>query len=124
MMHDTMARADLYPPIFLTSHDLPREAMIVFLFNESRPSVWNQVEAYLVKHGEIGNPEVRMLLRTDDPVRASKLLKSWVDLGLLVVSWPKSAKKDRRYRRPSRPVEALLFSPDTGKQNLLGQESQ
>lgn len=115
MMHDTMARADLYPPIFLTAPDLPREAMIVFLFNESRPSVWNQVEAYLVKHGEIGNAEVRMLLRTDDPVRASKLLKSWVDLGLLVVSRPESAKKDRRYRRPSRPVEALLFSTDTGK---------
>ncbi len=76
MMHDTMARADLYPSIFLTAPDLLREAVIVFLFNESRPSVWTQVEAYLEKHGEIGNAEVRMLLRTDDPVRTSKLLKS------------------------------------------------
>ena len=80
----------------MSAPDLPREAVIVFLFNGSGPSVWNQVEAYLEKHGEIGNAEVRTLLRTDDPVRASKLLKSWINLGLLVVSHPEAAKKDRR----------------------------
>jgi ATP-dependent DNA helicase RecG len=114
VMRDLMGRADLYPPVFLTAPDLPKEAVTVYLFNEARPSTWDQVEAYLDKHGEIGNAEVRSLLRTDDPVRTSKLLKSWVDLGLLVISNPNAAKKSRRYRRPGKPIEAALFSKALG----------
>src|SRR5262245_59593272 len=50
------------------------------------------------------------------PVRASKLLKAWVDLGLLIVSNPDVAKQRRRYRRPSKPREAALFPLGFGKQ--------
>jgi ATP-dependent DNA helicase RecG len=124
MMRETMARADLYPPLFLTAPDLPREAVVVYLLNEARPSTWDQVEGYLEKYGEIGNAEVRVLLRTDDPVRASKLLKSWVDLGLLVIANPQAAKQRRRYRLPGKPREAALFSLSFGKQLDLGKKSE
>jgi ATP-dependent DNA helicase RecG len=116
MMFQTMLRADLYPPLYLTQPDWPREAVVVMCFNEARPDTWTQVEHYLATHRDIGNAEVRRLLRTDDPVRASRLLKRWVDLGLLVVANPKAAKQNRRYRRPGAPAMPNLFSSGNGKQ--------
>ena len=97
---------------------------MVYLLNEARPSTWDQVEAYLDKHGEIGNAEVRTLLRTDDPVRASKLLKTWVDLGLLIVADPGAAKQRRRYRRPGKPRETTLFSLGFGKQVAMKEKKE
>ncbi len=116
MMRATMDRATLYPPIFLTQPDIPGECVVVYLFNESRPTIWGQVAKYLEAHGRIGNAEVRQLLQSDDPVRASKLLKAWVQKGLLVVVDPKAAKQHRRYRLPGRPPEMALFSGARGKQ--------
>ncbi len=55
------------------------------------------------------------MLRTDDPVRASKLLEQWVELGLLIVSDPNSGKQLRRYRLPSSSREASLFTNSLGK---------
>ena len=100
MMIDTMDKANLYPPIFVTKPDVPKEAVLLALFNVARPSVWDQVSAYLDKHGEVGNAQVRTVLRTDDPLKASRLLKTWVSLGLVVISNPAAAKQHRRYRRP------------------------
>lgn len=114
MMKQTMSHASLYPPIFLSAPILERELVMVCLFNELRPSAWDQVEAYLETNGEVGNAEVRAILRTDDPVKASKLIKSWVDLGLLAVANPAAAKKNRRYVRPGKPLELSLFSERPG----------
>lgn len=111
MMKATMNEAGLYPPLFITRPDLEREAVLVMLFNESRPSAWDQVQHYLERHGEIGNAEVRKILGTDNPVRASRQLKSWVERGLLVVANPDAAKQHRRYRRPGAvPVQSLFIS--------------
>jgi ATP-dependent DNA helicase RecG len=110
MMRQTMTAADLYPPVFLTGNDFPREAVLVQLFNQARPSIWTQVEAHLDGHGSIGNAEVRSLLQTDDPVRASRLLKSWLKLGLLVIANPGQPKQYRRYRRPASSAAETLFS--------------
>lgn len=115
MMFETMERADLYPPLFSSRPELPREAVLFTCINESRPDVWTQVEHYLDDHGVIGNAEVRRLLRTDDTVRASRLLKSWVDRKLLVLADPDAAKKSRRYRRPGAAELPSLFAPRTGK---------
>lgn len=117
MMMDTMDKANLYPPIFVTKPDVPREAVLLCLFNVARPSVWDQVSAHLEKHGAVGNTEVRTVLRTDDPVKASRLLKTWVNLGLLVLSNPHAAKQHRRYRRPGILPEQKLFSEAVGKQS-------
>jgi ATP-dependent DNA helicase RecG len=108
MMRQTMEAAELYPPLY--SVDTAKERVVVQLSNEERPSIWTQVEAHLDEHGDIGNAEVRALLRTDDPVRASRLLKSWLRLGLLVVANPEAAKQFRRYQRPETSPEETLFS--------------
>jgi ATP-dependent DNA helicase RecG len=116
MMIETMDRANLYPPIYLSQPDISREAVLLALFNEARPSVWDQVKSCLEKHGDIGNAEVRTILRTDDPVKASKLLRAWVDRGLLVLTQPTLAKQRRRYRLPGVLPHQDLFSQVLGKQ--------
>ncbi len=116
MMQATMHRASLYPPLFVTRPELPREAVVVVLFNEARPSLWDQVNHRLEEHGEIGNAEVRAILGTDDPVRASRLFKAWVDRGFLVAANPGAAKQLRRYRRPGTIPAAGLFADRSGNE--------
>ena len=116
MMFRTMNQASLYPPVFLTEPELKREAVRVFLFNEARPSTWDQVADFIQRHGVIGNREVRELLRSDDPVRASRLLRAWVTRGLLVVVDPSSAKQLRRYRLAGGSVQEGLFSSLPGNE--------
>lgn len=115
MMFGTMHQAGLYPPLYGTRPRLPREAVIVYLFNENRPSTWEQVVNYIDKHGDIGNAEVRNLMQTDT-LRASKQLKEWVNLGLLVVANPDAAKQLRRYARPDGGPDESLFSQGQRKQ--------
>jgi ATP-dependent DNA helicase RecG len=116
MMFDTMQRTNLYPPVYFTEPDVPRESVVVHLLNAERASIWDQVSAHLERHGTVGNAEVRRILRTDDPVKASRLLSSWLGQNLLVVANPEAAKQHRRYRRPGAVAQAELFSLDAGKQ--------
>ena len=116
MMFDAMDRTNLYPPVYVTEPDVPREAVVVHLLNAERASVWDHVAAHLDRDGTIGNAEVRRILRTDDPVKASRLLSSWLAQNLLVVANPEAAKQHRRYRRPGALAQAELFSLDVGKQ--------
>ncbi len=117
MMFLAMRQARLYPPLYVTRPDHPRESVVVTCFNAARPDLWSEVEHYLEAHLDIGNVEIRNLLGTDDPVRASRVLKAWVDLGLLVVTNPAAAKQRRRYRRPGAPRLPDLFSKGVGKQS-------
>lgn len=110
MMFGTMRDAGLYPPLYGTRPRIPREAVLVYLFNENRPSVWEQVSDYIDKHGEIGNAQVRSLMQISDTLRASKALKEWVNLGLLVVANPNAAKQNRRYTKPDVEPGETLFS--------------
>ncbi len=100
MMRGTMYDAGLYPPIYSTRPRIEPEAVRVYLFNENRPSVWEQVSDFVDKHGSVANREVRQLMETDDTLSASQQLREWVDLGLLVVANPWAGKRIRRYRKP------------------------
>ena len=110
MMFGAMRQAGLYPPLYWTRPKIEREAVRVYLWNQNRPSVWEQVNDYLQQHGTIGNAEVRQILQTDDPIRTSRQLKEWVNLGLLEVANPESARKIRRYRRTGTESAPDLFS--------------
>lgn len=101
MMFGTMHNAGLYPPLYLTRPRIDREVVRVYLRNDNRPSIWEQVSDYLDKHGEIGNAEVRQLMQSEDTLRASKMLKGWVDQGLLEVANPDAGRNVRRYRKPT-----------------------
>ncbi len=110
MMFGTMHEAGLYPPQFLTRPRIEREAVVVHLRNQNQPTVWQQVSHYLDENGSISNAEVREILGTDDRIRASRQLKEWVDLGLLIVANPESAKRQRRYRKPDVNFDLDLFA--------------
>lgn len=114
MMRRTMRQSDLYPPIFLNQGAGGKESVLVQLSNLNRPSIWSQVEDYLDRVGSIANAEVRALLHTDNAVRASRMLKNWVDLGLLELVDPDAPKQQRRYQRPG-ISPAVLFSAITEK---------
>ena len=109
MMFGTMHDAGLYPPIYVTRPRIEREAVVVYLFNENRPSVWEQVNEYIDKHGSIGNAEVRRLMGSDT-LKASQQIKKWRVLGLLEVTNPLAGKRVRRYARADRSLEQELFS--------------
>ena len=99
-MFGTMHEAGLYPPLYYTRPRLPREAVVVILRNNHRPTVWEQVSQYIDRHGTIGNAQVRQLLATDDTLGVSKQLKHWVDQGLLVIANPEAGRNVRRYAKP------------------------
>jgi ATP-dependent DNA helicase RecG len=120
MMFETMDRAGLYAPLYVTRPVLDRDGVIVVLFNGARPSVWDQVSKRIDKAGTISNSDLRRILRTEDTPKASKMLADWVVKGLLVVANPGSGKRNRQYTRPDRGPELPLFSGRHGKRKAAG----
>lgn len=116
MMFGTMREAGLYPPLYLSRPRIPREAVVVHLLNENRPSIWEQVSDYIDRHREIGNAELRKLMETTDTLQASKKLKEWVGLGYLVVVNPYAAKQFRKYSKPDGDADDSLFSKPLGNE--------
>ncbi len=110
MMFQTMNSAGLYPPLYLTRASTGQDTVKVFLLNEARPTVWDQVCKWLDEHGTIGNAEVRRIMNTDDVLTATKALRGWVDRKLLVVANPQEGKRSRRYKRPEDESLSSLFS--------------
>ena len=82
---------------------------MVCLFNEERPSLWDQASAFIDKHGRIANREL-CELGDIDTLRASKFLCQWVKKGLLIVENPKAAKKHTTYTKPGIEKELPLLS--------------
>ena len=97
MMYATMEQSHLYPPVYQTEQELGREAVLVKLLNEARVSAWDQVDTWLKTHDSIGNADLRLILNTDNMTKASKMLRAWVDAGLLVPTG--TSPQNRRYRR-------------------------
>ena len=120
MMYQTMNAAGLYPPLYLSRVTTGRDQVRVVLRNENRPSAWDQLWAYADEHGSIGNAELRKLLRTDDTLRVSKLLRGLVDAGLLVIANPDAAKQHRRYKLPEQDPLDVLLAMGVGKQEGNG----
>jgi hypothetical protein len=94
-----------------------RDSVTVVLFNDYRPSAWEQVNDYVDKHGKIGNKEVRRIIGSEDTLKASKLLKGWVERGLLRVANPESGTRIRTYTKPDVEPGDRLFSEGDRKQS-------
>ena len=109
MMYGTMHEAGLYPPVYLTRPRLEREAVIVHLWNQNRPTIWQQVSKFIDERGSIGNAELRRLMDTDNTLGASKQLKNWVAQGLLIVTNPERGTNVRRYSKPDGTSDDVLF---------------
>ena len=110
MMFGTMHETGLYPPHYDTRPNIERESVILSLFNENLPTLWEQVSRYIDQHGSIGNAEVRQLLGSENVLGASKLIREWVERGLLIVTNPEAGTKVRRYAKPGMTPTFDLFS--------------
>jgi len=108
-MRAEMERGKLYPPIFFTYPYL-QDSVRVVLFNTIRATEWDKVSHYLT-HTEkyITNEKVRGIARIPDTSKASRLLKRWVDQGLLI-KIDTGAKKTVKYRLPIDKEQERLFA--------------
>ncbi|MDR2165252.1 MAG: putative DNA binding domain-containing protein [Zoogloeaceae bacterium] len=99
MMFHLMRTGNLYPPQYREWHDPARQSITVTLLNEERPPVWEQVSDWIDRHGPISNGNLRKIAALDT-LGASKLLKRWVEQGLLE-SDPAQGKRNRVYHKPA-----------------------
>ena len=97
MMFSTMQAIGLYPPLYLSSPYLEHDAVMVTLLNEERPAVWEQVSKWIDRNGSISNRELRRIAGIDT-LKASKMLKKWVEADMLVSDTSKG-KRGTRYMR-------------------------
>lgn len=115
MMFSEMAHAELYPPQYRQSTDVAVESVTVSLFNAKRPTAWDEVSDWLDRHGSITNADVVRISKLDT-LKASKLLTSWRDQGLLVPV-PGRGKRNMAYSKPNGGGQAELSLLSEGEDN-------
>lgn len=105
MMFGEMAAAQLYPPQYRQNTEAAVETLSLTLFNEDRPAVWVEVNDWVERNGPIANADVCRIAAVDT-LKASKMLRGWVERGLLE-PLPGRARSNAAYRRPSQADEQL-----------------
>lgn len=105
MMFAEMSSAKLYPPQYRVNTDVAVESVTVTLFNLGRPTAWDEVSDWIDRHGLIANADVVRIARVDT-LRASKLLGSWREQGLLM-ALPGRGKRNMAYTKPAQEGQTL-----------------
>ncbi|TAM61754.1 MAG: hypothetical protein EPN49_06230 [Rhodanobacter sp.] len=103
MMFSLMRAGNLYPPQYRELRDQAQEAILVTLLNEERPPIWEQVSDWMDRHGPIANSDLCQIAGLDT-LKASKMLKRWVEQGLIVAD-PSRGKRNMVYRKPATDAE-------------------
>ena len=86
------------------------------LLNEQRPPVWEQVNDWIDRHGYVANRDLRRIAGVDT-LDASRMLKNWVERGLLLSDDTKG-KRGTVYRKPTRaPADAFSLFSEAGDNN-------
>jgi ATP-dependent DNA helicase RecG len=111
MMFGEMAAAHLYPPQYRQTLETAVEGVAVTLLNEERPPAWVEVSDWIDRNGPIANAAVCAIAGTDT-LRASKMLRGWVDRGLLE-PLPRRSRSNAAYQKPTVAGEqtSLLQDP-------------
>jgi ATP-dependent DNA helicase RecG len=99
MMFAEMAAAHLYPPQYRQSTEAATESVTVTLLNLERPTIWDQVSDWVDRKGAIANADLCRIAEVDT-LKASKMLKAWVEQGLLE-PLPGRAKRNTAYVKPA-----------------------
>ncbi len=99
MMFAEMASARLYPPQYRQIVDAAHEHITVTLLNLERPTVWDEVSHWIDIQGMIANADLCRIAKVDT-LKASKMLKAWVEQGILV-QLPDRAKRNMAYTKPT-----------------------
>lgn len=105
MMFGEMAAAQLYPPQYRQNTEAAVETLLLTLFNEDRPAVWTEVSDWMERNGPIANADVCRIAGVDT-LKASKMLRGWVDRGLLELL-PGRVRSNAAYRKPAQGDEQL-----------------
>jgi len=104
-----MDKYNLYPPVYIT-YPIIKDSVCCLLLNTKRASEWDKVYSFLSKKAKyIANEDVRKIIGNADTVKVSRLLKKWVDKGLLT-KIDTGAKKTAKYRLPSGEMADFLFA--------------
>ena len=99
-MRSEMKSQNLYPPIFWTYPKM-QDTVRVILLNEEVINEWGKVSYYLGKNKYITNEEARKITGIIQRDKMTKILKGWVNHGLLIQIKPKSGYvKGTQYRLP------------------------
>lgn len=114
MMFGEMLAAHLYPPQYRQTLDTAVEGVAVTLLNEDRPPAWVQVSDWIERNGPIANADVCRIAAVDT-LRASKMLRAWVDRGLLA-PLPGRSRSQAAYRKPGLVDEQPGLLPDAGQE--------
>jgi ATP-dependent DNA helicase RecG len=88
-----------YLPQYSQNTETAVESVTVTLLNLERPSVWNEVSAWIDQEGFIQNAKLREIAKVDT-LKASKLLAGWREQGLLV-ALPDRGKRNMAYTKPA-----------------------
>ena len=124
MMFAEMAAAQLYPPQYSQNTETAVESVTVTLLNLERPSVWNEVSAWIDQEGFIQNAKLCEIAKVDT-LKASKLLAGWREQGLLV-ALPGRGKRNMAYTKPAQvdsPTEVGGVEPPRWWQRLFSRPS-
>ncbi|MFC2146701.1 RNA-binding domain-containing protein [Acidobacteriota bacterium] len=109
IMRVEMERNNLYPPVFI-SYPFLKDSVKVVLLNSKKNGEWDKVSDYLSnKEKYINNEKVREITGNPDSSKVSRLLKKWVDQGVLV-KIETGSKRSVKYRLPVDKNEGYLFA--------------
>jgi len=109
-MFELMRQKNLYEPLYVPPHISPHSVLLV-LFNLERIEYWDIVSKFLETKYRITNQQARQITGVKDTLKMSRLLKMWVDKGLLE-KIGSTDKKAVYYIRPGRNIPSTLFSSE------------
>lgn len=115
-MFKIMNENNLYQPLYYPPELIPNSVWL-FLLNLQKVEYWDTVNNYLDKNFRITNREVRKITGLKDTLKTSRILKSWVDKGLLEQVGGR-AKRVIYYKKPGMEPSIDLFSE--GHENKIG----
>jgi len=107
-MFELMRQNNLYEPLYSPPQSHPHSVLLV-LFNLKRIEHWDIVNKFLETEYRITNRQARKITGIRDTLKMSRLLKMWVDKGLLE-KVELGGKKSVYYIKPGRGVTPDLFS--------------
>lgn len=118
MMFAEMRAANLFPPFYSENRATAQPSVIVTLRNEERPPVWEQVSDWMDRNGALANSDLCQIAGVDT-LRASKMLKRWVEQGVLLRD-DSGGKRHTVYKKPIADSEgsadtALSLPLDNGE---------
>lgn len=109
-MFQVMRDQNLYEPLYFPPTIRPNSVQLLLL-NQQRVEYWDTVSRFLDENYRITNKIAREITDIHDVLQMSRLLKSWVEKGLLEKVG--KAKKDTHYRKPGQEIPRGLFSKGT-----------